>query len=112
MTIDPSRASRIATGLIAGGWVERAVAQEDGRKSVLLLTDKAHDAFERFRVAKWDKLLSVFADWSEDDIRAFARLFTRYSEGMARVYGAGEGAGKSGCGPKTAAAGDTTTTPS
>ena len=90
MALDPSRASRIASGLIAGGWVRRAAAQDDGRKSVLVLTDKARAVFERFRAAKWDKLLSIFAEWDEADIQTFARLFARYSEGVARVYQADE----------------------
>jgi DNA-binding MarR family transcriptional regulator len=86
MSLDPSRASRIASGLIDEGWVRRDVAQDDGRKSVLVLTDKADAVFRRFRDLKWDKLLEVFADWNEADILAFSRLFARYSEGMARVY--------------------------
>jgi DNA-binding MarR family transcriptional regulator len=90
MSLDPSRASRIASALIAGGWLKRAVAQDDARKTVLVLTDKARKVFARFRDLKWQKLLEVFSDWSEADIEAFSRLFTRYSEGTARVYSAGE----------------------
>lgn len=86
LSIDPSRASRVTSGLIEAGWVRRDVAQEDGRKSILVLTDRAQDAFNQFRDLKWSKLVQVFADWSEDDIRAFARLFARYSEGVERVY--------------------------
>jgi DNA-binding MarR family transcriptional regulator len=89
MAIDPSRASRIATGLIEAGWLRREAAQEDGRKSVLLLTDRARAAFRQYRDLKWDKLLHVFADWDEGDIRAFARLFARYSAGMAQVFAGG-----------------------
>ncbi|WP_281843430.1 MarR family winged helix-turn-helix transcriptional regulator [Sinisalibacter aestuarii] len=95
MAIDPSRASRIASGLIAEGWLRRDVAQGDGRKSILVITDKARDAFSQFRDAKWDKLLTVFADWSAEDIQSFSRLFTRYSNGMARVHCAGDGGTKS-----------------
>ena len=86
MAIDPSRASRIASGLIAAGWLRRAAAQDDGRKAVLEFTDMARDVFARFREAKWAKMLSVFEGWSEDDIRDFARLFARYSEAVALVY--------------------------
>ena len=86
MSIDPSRASRIASGLIAAGWLRRAAAQDDGRKAVLEFTDMARDVFARFREAKWAKMLSVFEGWSEDDIRDFARLFARYSEAVALVY--------------------------
>lgn len=87
LAIDPSRASRIASGLIAAGWVRRDAAQDDGRKTVLLLTDKAHAVFVRFRAAKWEKLIAVFAEWSAEEIETFSRLFARYAEGMGRVYG-------------------------
>lgn len=86
MTLDPSRASRIASSLIAGGWLRREVAQDDGRKSVLMLTAKADAVFAEFRALKWRKLLELFADWDEADIEAFSRLFQRYSEGSAAVY--------------------------
>lgn len=86
LSIDPSRASRVASGLIEAGWVRRDVAQDDGRKSILVLTDRAQAAFSQFRDLKWSKLAEVFADWSGDDIRTFARLFARYSDGVERVY--------------------------
>jgi len=91
MDIDPSRASRIASGLIADGWVRREVAQDDGRKSILVLTEEAWSVFGRFRDLKWQKLLKIFDDWEEADIEAFSRLFRRYSEAMARVYSRDEG---------------------
>lgn len=86
LAIDPSRASRVASGLIEAGWVRREAAQEDARKSILVLTEQARAAFRQFRDLKWEKLLEVFADWNTDDIAAFSRLFTRYSEGVARAY--------------------------
>ncbi|MGR3364162.1 MAG: MarR family winged helix-turn-helix transcriptional regulator [Maritimibacter harenae] len=82
MAIDPSRASRIASELIARGYVERAAAQDDGRKSVLLITEKGTAAFETVRDLRWTHMVEMFADWSEDDIRAFADLFGRYVTGV------------------------------
>lgn len=86
LSIDPSRASRVTSGLIEAGWVRRDVAQDDGRKSILVLTDRALTAFSQFRDLKWSKQAEVFADWSGDDIRTFSRLFARYSEGVERAY--------------------------
>lgn len=85
MAIDPSRASRIASDLIARGYLRREAVQEDGRKSVLRLTDKADAAFRAFRDRKWDKLETVFSDWSENDLIRFAELFGRYCAAIRDV---------------------------
>lgn len=86
MALDPSRASRITSGLIEAGYLRREAAQDDGRKAVLVLTDKAREVFLQFRVLKWQKLIAVFEHWSEDDIQCFSRLFARYSEDVRKVY--------------------------
>lgn len=88
LNLDPSRASRIATDLISRGFLERAAAQDDGRKSILLLTPKAKETFREFGRLKWEKMIEVFADWSDEDIKMFAKLFARYSQGFSRVYSA------------------------
>lgn len=90
MAIDPSRASRITSGLIEAGYLRREAAQDDGRKAVLVLTDKAREVFHQFRVRKWQKLIAVFEHWSEEDIQCFSRLFARYSEDVRKVYHGGE----------------------
>lgn len=86
MTIDPSRASRIASDLIARGFVRRDAAQDDGRKSILVLTDAAWDVLGKLRDQKWSKMTSLFEGWTEDEISTFSHLFSRYREGIARVY--------------------------
>ncbi|WP_255553535.1 MarR family winged helix-turn-helix transcriptional regulator [Maritimibacter sp. DP1N21-5] len=85
MTIDPSRASRIASELIGGGYLERGAAQDDGRKSVLLLTEKGRKAFLTVRDLRWQRMVSLFSDWSETDIETFSDLFGRYVEGVMGV---------------------------
>ncbi|WP_298493726.1 MarR family winged helix-turn-helix transcriptional regulator [uncultured Maritimibacter sp.] len=82
MSIDPSRASRIASELIAGGYLTRGAAQDDGRKSVLLLTEKGHDAFFTVRDLRWQRMVTLFSGWSETDIETFSDLFGRYVEGV------------------------------
>lgn len=85
MSIDPSRASRIASELIARGYVERAAAQDDGRKSVLLITRKGNAAFEAVRDLRWTHMVEMFSDWSETDIARFSELFGRYVAGVLGV---------------------------
>ncbi|WP_435258196.1 MarR family winged helix-turn-helix transcriptional regulator [Thioclava sp. FR2] len=84
--IDPSRASRIAADLVDRGLVTRAASQEDGRKSILVPTEKAETLIAAFLEAKWKRTIRLFADWSEEDIQTFSRLFARYSEGMRQQY--------------------------
>ncbi|GGL69793.1 hypothetical protein GCM10011392_25380 [Wenxinia marina] len=78
LAIDPSRASRIASDLIQRGYLRREAAQDDGRKSVLVLTHKADDAFAEFRAARWERMLAAFDGWSEEEIATFSRLFARF----------------------------------
>jgi DNA-binding MarR family transcriptional regulator len=86
LSLDPSRASRIAADLVDRGLVARAVSQEDGRRSILNPTDRGIALMQAFLAAKWQHMARVFADWSEDEIATFARLFTRYSDGLRREY--------------------------
>lgn len=78
LNVDPSRASRLAADLISRGYLRRRAAQEDGRKSIVVLTDHAIEVFAKFRALKWTKFLSILADWEETEIAEFARLFEKY----------------------------------
>lgn len=86
LALDPSRASRLASELIAKGYLRRAADQEDGRKSILEPTAKAEDAFAAFRVARWRRMLGAFEGWSEDEVETFATLFSRFVGGHAARY--------------------------
>jgi DNA-binding MarR family transcriptional regulator len=86
MNIDPSRASRIASDLIGRGFLRREAVQDDGRKTVLVLTDLAISVFSGFRDRKWDKLLDLFKDWNDEDIIRFSSLFGRYCDGLREIY--------------------------
>ena len=86
LCIDPSRASRIAADLVDRGLAVRAVSQEDGRRSILNPTEAGMTVMQGFMQAKWQRNARIFADWSAEDIGTFARLFSRYSEGVRREY--------------------------
>jgi DNA-binding MarR family transcriptional regulator len=87
LSLDPSRASRIAGDLVAKDFLRREADQGDGRRIVLRLTEQARAAMASLRERKWARLVEVFADWSDEDIRTFAALFERYREGMTRACG-------------------------
>ncbi|MEO6300436.1 MAG: MarR family transcriptional regulator [Paracoccaceae bacterium] len=86
LNVDPSRASRIVADLVERGYLQRGASQLDGRRSILTLTEAAIKLFEAFRTRKWQKTMSVFKNWPEGDILAFARLFARYSDDMRAAY--------------------------
>lgn len=79
MAIDPSRASRVASDLIAQGLVRREAAQDDGRKTVLCLTDPGQAVLNDMRDRKWQHFVRIFSRWGEDEIACFSRLFARYA---------------------------------
>lgn len=82
LAIDPSRASRIAADLIARGMVRREAAQDDGRKSVLALTHAGQATFRKIWLRRWERMLGLFSDWSEEEITQFSKLFGRYVDGV------------------------------
>ncbi|MBE2276093.1 MAG: MarR family transcriptional regulator [Rhodobacteraceae bacterium] len=86
MMVDPSRASRLAADLVERGLVARAVSQADGRRSVLQPTETGRALFAGFQRVKWQHTASLFRDWTEAEITAFAGLFRRYAEGMRQEY--------------------------
>lgn len=86
MNVDPSRASRVVSELIASGHLSRGVSQQDARRSVLEPTPKARKLLAEFRDLKWQKLMQVFDSWTEAEILDFSRLFLRFRDGMRAAY--------------------------
>jgi DNA-binding MarR family transcriptional regulator len=78
MSLDPSRASRIVADLVRSGHVQRGAAQDDGRKSVIKLTELGGSVLYAMRDARWNLLLEVFASWSESDLQSLSQGLTRY----------------------------------
>ncbi|MCA0043069.1 MarR family winged helix-turn-helix transcriptional regulator [Celeribacter litoreus] len=83
MAVDPSRASRVTSELVSRGYLERRPSQEDARKSVLAMTPMARKFMAGFTLSKWRVLTQVFDGWSEEDVVAFNRLFTKYASGLS-----------------------------
>lgn len=85
LNIDPSRASRITTDLVTRGYLRREAAQDDGRKSIVVLTPQADAVFTKFKDVKWQNYISVFAGWEAEDITTFVRLFGRFCADKQRL---------------------------
>jgi DNA-binding MarR family transcriptional regulator len=92
LAVDPSRASRLVAAAVKAGYVERVASQEDGRRIRLRLTAAGRelaDAGHRARQRHFDRAM---AGWSADERREFARLLTRFADGMDRLAASEPGA--------------------
>lgn len=85
MQVDPSRASRIVADLVSRGYVERSVAQDDARKSVLIVMPKGYGLLDEFMQSKWLLLIQTFDGWGDDDIMMFSKLFQRFASSLEHV---------------------------
>jgi DNA-binding MarR family transcriptional regulator len=88
LAVDPSRASRLVADLVARGLVRRGAAQDDGRKSVLTLTDAGRDVLIAVRREKWRLMAQVFGDWPPEAIAAFASSTRAYTTAMHEALAA------------------------
>jgi len=77
--IDPSRASRLVTELIAEGFAERAVSQQDARRTIVTLTEKGSAVVNAVRTIKFLILGSFLSDWTEEELATLTPLLHRLS---------------------------------
>ncbi|MDK3017135.1 MarR family winged helix-turn-helix transcriptional regulator [Pseudodonghicola flavimaris] len=89
LRIDPSRASRLVSELIAKGLARRTVSQMDARRTIVELTargDAIVDAVRRFKFLVMGEFLS---GWTPEEIETFIPLFNRFAAwtGDANVVG-------------------------
>jgi DNA-binding MarR family transcriptional regulator len=88
LAVDPSRASRLVADLVARGLVRREAAQDDGRKSVLTITDAGRAVLVAVKREKWRLMAQVFGDWPPEAIADFARGTRRYTCAMQEALAA------------------------
>ncbi|MEJ2858623.1 MULTISPECIES: MarR family winged helix-turn-helix transcriptional regulator [unclassified Saccharothrix] len=75
---DPSTVSRQVATLVKEGWVERRADPDDGRASVLAVTDAGQRLLEERRAQRNQAIARMLADWSEEDLSAFIHHFERF----------------------------------
>jgi DNA-binding MarR family transcriptional regulator len=78
LSVDPSVASRMVTDCITAGYLSRAASAQDGRRTVLHLTDSGNQLLARFRRQQREAFEHVTRTWSERDRVQLARLLIRY----------------------------------
>lgn len=78
LAVDPSVASRMVSDCISAGYLVRAASQEDGRRTVLLLSQEGSEMMTRFRRHQREAYEYITAEWSERDRLELARLMLKY----------------------------------
>lgn len=86
MRIDPSRGSRIVADLVRQGLLERAASQEDGRRSLVRITDAGRGVLDNIEAIKRETIIEATAGWTAEDIDSFARLYARFIEGLEAQF--------------------------
>ncbi|MDU0292804.1 MarR family transcriptional regulator [Saccharothrix longispora] len=75
---DPSTVSRQVATLVKEGLVERRADPEDGRASVLAVTDAGGRLLDERRRQRNQALVRLFADWEPQDRLRFIEYFERF----------------------------------
>lgn len=78
LRIDPSRASRLTSDLIARGLARRTVSQRDARRTLVELTERGTAIIEAVRQFKFLVLGEFLSGWSEEELALFVPLFERF----------------------------------
>ena len=89
--IDVSVASRQVAALERAGYVERRPDPQDGRASLLRLTDAGAAALATTRALRDDWAASALADWDEDDAVRLSALVERLIGDLERATAAQPG---------------------
>lgn len=79
LRIDPSRASRVVSDLIARGLARRTASQRDARRTLVELTDRGTAIIEAVRRFKFLILGEFLSGWSEEELALFVPLFERFA---------------------------------
>jgi DNA-binding MarR family transcriptional regulator len=75
---DPSTVSRQVAALVKDGLLERRADPDDGRASLLVLTDAADDVLAAHDQRRLQYFADMLTDWDADDLQRFAGLLARF----------------------------------
>ncbi|MFJ8863814.1 MarR family winged helix-turn-helix transcriptional regulator [Streptomyces sp. NPDC102451] len=85
LLVDPSVASRMVSDCISHGYLVRAASQQDGRRTVLHLTEEGTALLNRFRHQQRQAFEFITRDWPEAERLEFARLLLKYADSTAQL---------------------------
>lgn len=89
--VDSSVASRMVSDCISHGYLVRAAAQQDGRRTVLRLTEEGAALLDHFRHQQRQAFEHITRDWPRTERVEFARLLRKYADATARLPMPGAG---------------------
>jgi DNA-binding MarR family transcriptional regulator len=75
---DPSTISRQVAALVRDGLIERRADPQDGRASLLAVTDRGRERLEQQREQRSCSLARMLAHWSSEDREQFVQLLERF----------------------------------
>lgn len=82
ISADPSTVSRQVAALVKVGWLERRADPEDGRASLLVVTDAGRARLAEHEARRGRATAPVLAGWSLHDRAELLRLVSRYAAGL------------------------------
>ncbi|WP_424641056.1 MarR family winged helix-turn-helix transcriptional regulator [Embleya sp. AB8] len=82
--LDVSTVSRQIASLVQRGLVERRPDPNDGRGTLLAVTDEGNQAFEIYRRRRQAELDRVTRDWSTDERETLITLLGRFNDDLER----------------------------
>lgn len=78
LAIDPSRASRVVSEMVAMGYARRAVSQADARRTIIELTPAGRTVVEAVRAYKFLIMGDFLSSWDTDDLQTFVPLLRKF----------------------------------
>ncbi|MEV7779480.1 MarR family transcriptional regulator [Kitasatospora sp. NPDC088351] len=85
--LDASTLNRQTTAAMRAGLVERIPDPEGGMARKFRITGRGVRLLDQERAGTIDSLERVMADWTDDDIAAFAGYLRRFNTGIERLGG-------------------------
>lgn len=92
---DPSTISRQVAALVRDGMIVRQADPEDGRASLLVATEKAHEVHRHSLRRRDEHFRAMLADWSDADRAQLAELVSRFADDFEEYKGASPAPGGS-----------------
>jgi DNA-binding MarR family transcriptional regulator len=81
----PPTVTKLIKDLEREGLVDRTPDKQDGRASIVSLTEEGQRVAEAIGGARLEALQQVLGDWSEDDLERLTVLFERLRADMGRL---------------------------
>ncbi|GLY67314.1 MarR family winged helix-turn-helix transcriptional regulator [Amycolatopsis taiwanensis] len=87
--VDISVVSRQVGQLTAAGLVDRRPAPEDGRATLVRVSEHGHAELKRMRESYLDLFRAALSDWAEADVTALARTISSMNDALRDQLDAG-----------------------